>query len=264
MRGKALLFSMLLSLAGCGGGAERPGTPDRSPILVFVAASAREPVEELARSFEAGGGSKVRVAADASSKLAQQIIEGAPADLFLSANESWAQVVQEKGFTKETVPLLGNSLVLVVPKDKAPGLEPWPDLPRTLPDLPSLVQGKLALAGPKVPAGIYARQALKKLGCWEALQAKVVSGDNVRTTLAYVERGEVDAGIVYATDALVSRKVRVAGTFPAEVHDPIRYPLVLLRRSADRTAARSFFDHLQGEEAGGVFARYGFSVRKDR
>src|SRR5262249_54167719 len=148
----------------------------------------------------------------------------APAQLFLSANEKWADFVKEKGFVQETKLLLGNSLVIVTPKGNPAGIYKADDLMKT-----SL--NRLAVAGPTVPAGIYARQALKSLKIWDALEAnkKVVPGDNVRVALTYVERGEADAGIVYATDAKISDKVEQVFTFPADAHDPIRYPLVLLK-----------------------------------
>jgi molybdate transport system substrate-binding protein len=119
---------------------------------------------------------------------------------------------------------------------------------------------RLALAGPTVPAGIYARQALQKLNLLESLVAdkKIIAGDNVRVTLTYVERGEVDAGIVYATDAKISDKVDLVYTFPAETHDPIRYPLVLLK--AGDASARSFYDYLQSQKAKDIFAKHGFSL----
>jgi molybdate transport system substrate-binding protein len=121
---------------------------------------------------------------------------------------------------------------------------------------------RLAVAGPTVPAGIYARQALKNLKLWETLEAdkKIVAGDNVRATLTYVERGEVEAGIVYATDAKISDKVALVYSFPAETHDPIRYPLVLLKAGNSSASAVAFVDYLQSPKATEIFAKHGFSL----
>ena len=142
-----------------------------------------------------------------------QISEGAPAQLFLSANEKWADFVKEKGLAQDTKVLLGNSLVIVVPQGNPAGVKQ----PK---DLTNAQVKRIAVAGPTVPAGIYARQALKKLNIWDGLEEnkKIISGENVRVTLTYVERGEAEAGIVYATDAHGSSKqVEVVYTF-----DPVR------------------------------------------
>jgi molybdate transport system substrate-binding protein len=121
---------------------------------------------------------------------------------------------------------------------------------------------RLAVAGPTVPAGIYARQALKKLNVWDTLAAdnKIVTGDNVRVTLTYVERGEAEAGIVYGTDAKISDEVELVYTFPAQTHDPIRYPLVLLKAGSASSSAQAFFDYLQSAKAKEMFGKYGFSL----
>jgi molybdate transport system substrate-binding protein len=238
---------LLGALTGCGGRGPEP-------VLALVAASTREPVQELADAFAREHGVPVEVSADDSSRLATQIAQGAPADLFLSANEEWADLVRDRGQQAERCLLLGNTLVLVVPQGNPAGVRAPEDLagPR--------VQ-HVAVAGPTVPAGLYARAALRKLHLWDRLeeQRKVVSGENVRATLAYVERGEAEAGVVYRTDARISERVQKVYEFPAATHAPIRYPLVLLQRGAQRDPARRFFAYLRSEQAAKVFQKYGFT-----
>jgi molybdate transport system substrate-binding protein len=150
--------------------------------------------------------------------------------------------------------LLGNTLVLVVPRGN-PARVARPE------DLAADAVRKLALAGPTVPAGIYARQALAHLHLLEPLEKehKIAAGENVRVTLAYVERGEAEAGVVYGSDARITDKVEVAFTFPASTHAPIVYPLVLLRAAEPNAGARRFYDYLQGPESATVFLKHGFT-----
>jgi molybdate transport system substrate-binding protein len=179
--------------------------------------------------------------------------------LFLSANEKWADFVQQKGLALESNPLLGNSLVIVVPKDNpAPVSKPE--------DLTTPAVKRLALAGPTVPAGIYARQALARLNLWNELEKekKVVAGENVRVALTYVERGEVEAGIVYSTDARITERVQAVYTFDKAIHDPIVYPLVLLKRAEKNAGARAFFDYLQSSQATAIFRKYGFAPAAEK
>jgi molybdate transport system substrate-binding protein len=248
-----MLVLLALLAGGCNRGAEVPAAP--APVIAFVAASTKEAVGEVASAFTREHHAEVKINADDSSKLAVQIAESAPAQLFLSANEKWAEFVTQKGLAQQTTPLLGNTLVIVTPRGN-------PAHVRSAADLAKGSVKRLAVAGPTVPAGIYARQALRKLNVWEALEAgkKVVAGENVRVTLTYVERGEVDAGIVYATDARISDAVEVVYTFSADTHDPIRYPLVLLRSGAASPSARAFFDYLKSHAAKDVFAKHGFTL----
>jgi molybdate transport system substrate-binding protein len=242
-----LVLGVLAALPGCGG-------QGKDRVLVLVAASTREPVRELADAFTREHGTDIDLSADDSSKLANQVVHGASADLFLSANEEWATFVKDKGFAAETDLLLGNSLVLVVPRGNPAGVT-RPD------DLTGPKVKRVAVAGPTVPAGTYARQALRKLHLWDRLEAehRVVSGENVRVTLAYVERAEAEAGVVYGTDARISAKAAVVYQFPPSSHAPIRYPLVLLRDGARRESARRFYDFLRSPRAAEVFKKYGFT-----
>lgn len=252
------LFIVLIMFLGCGCAADSrslgEATESKGTAVAFVAASTRDAVQEIVDSL-APKAISVMLDADDSSKLALQITQDAPADLFLSANEKWADFVRDKGFAKESTILLGNSLVLVVPKGNPAGLKEPNDL------LKAGVK-RVAIAGPTVPAGIYARQALAKLGLWKKLESerKIISGDNVRVTLAYVERGETDAGVVYATDAKISKSALAVYTFDSKAHNAIRYPLVLLKHGEGNAAARTLFQTLQSEPAKKVFARFGFTV----
>jgi molybdate transport system substrate-binding protein len=220
-------------------------------VLALVAASTKDAVQEIAADFAQEDGGEIRISADDSSKLAQQIAEGAPAHLYLSANKEWADFVQEKELTRESTVLLGNSLVIVVPRSNPAGVHKPQDLTRP-------VVNRLAVAGPTVPAGLYARQALRNLGLWGKLEGRAISGENVRATLAFVERGEADAGIVYSTDARISKQVEQVHEFAPRTHDPIRYLLVLLDSGQDHPAARRFYDFIQGPQAAAVFQKYGF------
>lgn len=244
-----------LGLPGCGRGIDGQQASGKSrPILALVAASTQEAVQEIADGFTRDTGVEVRLNADDSSKLAAQIVNGAPADLFLSANEKWADYVADQGFAQEKTALLGNTLVLVVPHGNPARISGPEDL--TLP----AVQ-KVALAGPTVPAGIYARQALNRLHLLDELekQKKIVAGESVRVTLAYVERGEAEAGVVYGTDAKITDQVEVTATFSPATHDPIVYPLVLLKAAENNPAARQFRDRLTGPAGAAVFRKYGFT-----
>jgi molybdate transport system substrate-binding protein len=259
---RRLAFLLLLAF-GCTGGTEITNKRDdgdkEGPVVAFVAASTKDAVQEIADVFAKERKTEVKVTADDSSRLATQIVEGARADVYLSANEEWANFVKDKGLAQETTPLLGNSLVIVVPAGN-PAKVGRPE------DLTKSAVKRVAVAGPTVPAGIYARQALGKLGLWNALEKekKVVSGENVRVTLMYVERGEADAGVVYATDAKLTNKVEQVFTFDPSTHEPIRYPLVLLKERPRTRDGQAFFDFLQSPAAAAIFRKYGFTVLASR
>jgi molybdate transport system substrate-binding protein len=223
-------------------------------VLVLVAASTKDAAQESAAGFSKETGIEVKINADDSSKLATQIVNDAPGDIFLSANEEWAVFVKDKDFAQESVPLLGNGLVIVVPRGN-PAQVNKPE------DLTGPTVKRIAVAGPTVPAGIYARQALTKLDLWDQLEKakKVVAGDNVRVALTYVERGEVEAGIVYSTDARVTDQVQAVYTFEPGSHDPIVYPLVLTKAGGKNAAGRKFYDYLQSPRAAAIFKKYGFT-----
>lgn len=241
-----LLFALWLPLGmlGCSPGGEK--------LSLFAAISTKEVAEQIARDFQAETGIPVAVTCEASSTLARQIEQGADADLFLSADEPWADYLAERHLVEQRRDLLANRLVVVVPADS----------PLQLPDVQALakVEGKIAVANAAVPAGRYARQALEKAGVWDRVKDRVQEGGNVRATLTYVVRDEVAAGFVYATDTATTTKVRAALTVPERLHTPIRYPLVLVRRRSARPAARRLYDYVGSARAEAVFRRAGFEV----
>jgi molybdate transport system substrate-binding protein len=233
-------------LVGC-------GHAPKAPLQVAAAASARDAVRAIADAFQREQASPVDVEGGASSTLARQIENGSGADLFLSADEGWADYLAERGLVAERRDLLGNRLVVVVPAKEDATVH-------HLADLAAPAVKRLALAGAEVPAGRYAREALRKAGVWERVKDRVVTGANVRITLAYVARGEADAGLVYRTDAASTADVRTALVVPDDLHQPIRYPLVLIKRDSVRPAARSLYEYLHSDAAAAEFRKAGFEV----
>jgi molybdate transport system substrate-binding protein len=229
-------------LAGC-------GRPDPAVVHVLAAASTREPLERLTADFSARTGIPVQLQFGPSSELAWQVELDAPADLFLSADEAWADHVAQAGRQAGRWTLLTNRLVVVVPAAGGPAVT-------SLADLTGPAVRRLALAGEVVPAGRYGRAGLKAAGVWEAVKGKVVEGGDVRAALAYAARGEADAAVVYATDVVADGRVRVACDLT--VPTPVRYPLVLL--SPGRPAAARLADFLRGPEGAAAFRSAGFGV----
>lgn len=235
-----------------------PAASATEPPTVFAAASLTEAMEAAADAYEEKTGIRVRFSFASSSTLARQIEAGAPADLYLSANEAWMDYLGERGLIRSesrTSPI-SNALVLIAPADggsAAVELSADTDLAVLLGD-----DGRLAVGDPAhVPAGIYARQGLQALGLWDDLEPRLARADDVRAALALVARGEAPLGIAYSTDARISDKVRVVGRFPAGSHDPITYPFALVPASPS-DEARALFDFLTGEEAMAVYETHGF------
>lgn len=221
-------------------------------LKMYVAASTKHAVDGIVRLFEREAGISVEVSPGSSSKLAKQIAEGAPADLFLSADQANADYLAGKQLVAERRNLLGNRIVVVVPADSTIDIE-------TLADLARDEVKEVALAIEKVPAGEYARQALRAAGVWQQVEEKSVGGEDVRATLAFVERG-ASAGIVYVTDTVGNSKVRVALEVDPERHRPIEYPLILTKRGADEPGARQLYEYLGSPEAAAEFRKAGFRV----
>jgi molybdate transport system substrate-binding protein len=230
-----------------------PTTAPAAPVIVLAAASAKDAMREVADAFTADTGVPVTISAGASNALANQILAGAPAGVFLSASVEWADKVREKGLADKVYPLLGNNLVMIVPKGNPAKVTSPEELLRA-------AVKKVALAGENVPAGKYARQALQAGGVYSKLleQGKVVRGQDVRVTQSFVERGEAEAGVVYATDARNPNAVETAYVFDPASYDKIVYPLVLLK-STDGGGAKLFFEYLISEKSRKIFARYGFT-----
>lgn len=230
---------------------------ERGP-LVMAAASLQESLTEAADVWAAKGHARPIISFAASSALARQLLAGAPADLFLSADEPWMDAVAKAGLLRANsrTTLLGNRLVLIAPVSSRVKLTPA----RGFPLARALGGGRLALADPgSVPAGKYAKAALTALGVWSGVSSKVAPAENVRAAMGLVERGAAPLGIVYATDARASRSVRVVGTFPASSHPPIRYPVALLKASRHKDAA-GFRAFLLSKQGRAIFARHGFSA----
>lgn len=239
--------------------ASAPAKPAASDtVTVFAAISLKDALDKIGAGYTAKTGQKVVFSYGASGALAKQIENGAPADVFASADLKWMDYLAEKKLVDPAtrVNLLGNALVLVAPAD-APAsdlkLEPGLKLAEAIGD------SKLAIGNPaSVPAGSYAEASLKKLGAWDALQGKLALTENVRGALTFVARGEAKYGIVYKTDALAEPKVKIVGTFPADSHAPIVYPLAIVtgRRSE---SADAFFAQLVTPQSRQIFEAAGFN-----
>jgi molybdate transport system substrate-binding protein len=239
------------------------GTARADEVVVFAAASLADALQEVTQAWSKETGHTVKTSFAASSTLARQIENGAPANVFISADEAWMDYLVQRKLTANgtRVDLLGNRLVLVVPADRPKQVELRPGF-----DLAGLLgaDGRLATGDPAhVPVGRYAQEALTRLGVWDLAQARLVRADSVRSALVFVERGEVPAGIVYETDAAISKKVSIAGVFPASSHPPIVYPMALMQ-GHETPAARSLQAWLAGDRAAQVFKRYGFTVKPSK
>lgn len=257
----ALLLSSFALLGAALWGAPTaaaPAAPAREPILVFAAASLQGSLDEVAAAWTRRSGQSVKISYAGSAALARQLAQGAPADVFVSADAQWMDTLQAQGTIDPAsrFDLVGNRLVLVAPADGGPRAVALTR--RGLAD--ALGDGRLAMAETTaVPAGRYGRAALTALGLWPAVAGRLAESDNVRGALAFVARGEAPLGIVYATDARAEPRVRAVATFPARTHAPIVYPVARVRTAEARRSA-GFLAYLRGPEARAAFARAGFAV----
>jgi molybdate transport system substrate-binding protein len=236
-----------------------PLTARAREVTVFAAASLTDAMMDVSAKWAEAGHQPLRMSFGSSSTLARQIEQGAPANVFASADEKWMDYLADKQLiaTDTRKSLLGNDLVLVVAADQPVHVT----INKSF-DLASLLgaNGRLATGDPAhVPVGIYAEQALRKLGMWDSISPKLARTEDVRAALLLVERGEAPAGIVYATDAAVSKSVMIAGTFPADSHDPVSYPFAVTK-SGDTAEARALLQFLTGPAARAVFVQRGFKV----
>jgi molybdate transport system substrate-binding protein len=240
-----LLLSLLATLAHA---------EDR--ITVFAAASLTNALTEISTQYEKNNSVKIAHSFAASSALAKQIENGAPANIFISADNKWMNYLQDKKLidTATRKDLLGNKLVLIVPK----GREFKVQFDKTF-DFAKAFEGRLCTGDIEaVPVGIYAKESLIKLNWWDAIKTRIVGAQDVRGALAFVERGECTAGIVYETDAKVSSKVEIVGVFPEETHSPIVYPIALIANAKNK--GKDYLVYLQSIEALDIFRKFGFSV----
>lgn len=231
-------------------------TARSADVTVFAAASLTDSLKQIAADYQKEAGRTVAFNFEASSILARQIEEGAPADIFFSADETQMDRLAERGLIDAAtrVDRLGNTLVVVAPKDSHLQIHSPADL---------AADGvkQIALADPKaVPAGVYAKEWLKKFGDWDAVAPKIVPAENVRAALAAVASGNVDAGVVYKTDAAISKSVKIVYQVPHADGPDIRYPLALVKASEHPDEAKRFLEYLNSKGAARVFERFGFVV----
>jgi molybdate transport system substrate-binding protein len=247
------LVGMLAILIALGGA---PALAQDKGLTVFAAASMKNALDDIDAAYAAKTGASITVSYAASSALAKQIEQGAPADVFISADTDWMEyVVSRNTINAPTrVDLLGNSIVLIAPKDSKiddVNIGPGFDLAKLAGD------GRIATGDVKaVPVGKYAKAALEKLGAWQAAQPKFAMADSVRAALTLVARGEASLGIVYATDARVDAGVKIVGTFPVDSHPAIVYPVAATTTA--KPQALDYLAFLRSAVAKNIFEKYGF------
>ena len=230
-----------------------------SGLVVFAAASLKNALDEIAADWSKSTSKPMpKISYAASSALAKQIEQGAPADMFISADTDWMDYAAKKDLIQADTRfnLLGNKIVLIAPRDSKAVV----DVKQGFDLAKVLAGGKLAIATvDSVPAGKYGKAALEKLGAWNGVKDSIAQADNVRAALLLVARGEAPLGIVYATDAAAESNVKIVGTFPEDSHPPIIYPAALTKdtKAAD---ARPFLDHLKSIKARPAFEKQGFTV----
>lgn len=227
-------------------------------VLVFAAASMKEALDGVAAQWQRETGKKAIISYAASSALARQIEQGAPAQIFISADLDWMDYADKKNLIKPATRtnLLGNRIVLIAPKGSTATIRIEPSFPFAS----ALGSGRLAVADfNAVPAGKYGKAALEKLGVWNSVQDKVAQAENVRAALLLVSRGEAPLGIVYQTDATADPGVKIVGTFPEETHPPIVYPAALTA-DTNNPDAEAFLAYMSSPKARPLFAAQGFVI----
>ena len=251
---QALLVGLFM-VTGLAGAPGAVAADSGKTVLVFGAASLTDVLDELGRAFTAQTQVQVKSSLAASSALAKQIEAGAPADVFFSADLEWMDYLQQRDLLRpgSRHDVVLNRLVLIAPVDSKVSVKIAPgfDLLKALGD------GKLATGDPdSVPVGKYAHTALEKLGVWDSVSSRIVRAENVRSALAFVARGEAPLGIVYRTDALAEKRVRIVDTFPEDSHPPVIYPIALTKGASPE--AQRFEDFVTSAAAQPIFLKYGF------
>jgi molybdate transport system substrate-binding protein len=235
-----------------------PAVAQGKDVVVFAAASLKNALDDATGQWQRETGKKAVISYAASNTLIKQIEQGAPADIFISADLDWMDYGQQKGLIKpfSRFNLLGNRLVLIAPKDANVSVNIQPGF-----NLAALLKGgRLSMANvDAVPAGKYGKAALEKLGVWDGVKDKIAQAENVRAALLLVARGEAPLGIVYQTDAASDPTVKIVGTFPENTHPPIIYPITLTKESTNPDA-QGFIDYLRTPAARAAFERQGFTV----
>jgi molybdate transport system substrate-binding protein len=236
----------------------RPVRAEPQAILLFAAASLKNALDDIDQTWRRDTGKPVTASYAASSTLAKQIENGAPADLFISADTEWMGYLEQRKLLKpdSRSNLLGNTLVLIAPAKSDVALTIAPGFPLAA----ALGGGRLAMADPaSVPAGKYGKAALEKLGVWSSVASRIAAAENVRAALLLVARGEAPLGIVYATDAAVEPGVRIVAAFPSDTHPPIVYPIALMAASQNPNAP-ALLAYLHGAAARAQFQKAGFTT----
>ncbi|KKO53096.1 molybdate ABC transporter substrate-binding protein [Paenibacillus sp. DMB20] len=262
-----LAFAMVLLVSGCGAkqesalhnGSTAPSSNETVELTISAAASLTDALKEIQKAYESKAETvKLNFSFGASGALQQQIEQGAPADLFLSAatKNMKALVDQELIDKDKQKTLLTNELVVVIPKDAETTIG-------SMNELTKAGIKNIAIGIPEsVPAGSYAKEALTNAELWDDLQAKIVQGKDVRQVLQYVETGNADAGFVYKTDALTSQAVKIAFAIDPQSYAPVEYPIGIVKATKHSKEAEDFYAYLQSQESLDVFAKYGFSIPK--
>ncbi|MGE0853276.1 MAG: molybdate ABC transporter substrate-binding protein [Hyphomicrobiaceae bacterium] len=247
---------LMLSLAlACGA---QPVAAQGTDLVIFAAASLKNALDAINAQWQKETGKTAKISYAASSALAKQIEQGAPAQVFISADLDWMDYVAQKNLIKPDTRsnLLGNRIVLIAPKDKAQpvDIKPGFDLAKVIGD------GRLSMANvDSVPAGKYGKAALEKLGAWAGVSTRIAQAENVRAALLLVSRGEAPAGIVYQTDAAADPNVAIIGKFPEDTHPPIIYPIALTANASHPDAA-AFLAYVKSAKARPIFEAQGFTV----
>jgi molybdate transport system substrate-binding protein len=253
---RSALAAWLLAVTLLAGGGSAAAADDSQTVLVFGAASLTNVLDDLSQAFTAKTKVPVKASYAASSVLAKQIEAGAPADVFFSADLEWADYLEQRKLLKpgSRHDVVGNRLVLIAPADSTVTLK----IAQGMDFGPALgPQGKLATGDPdSVPVGKYAKAALQKLGAWDKVSGQIAPAENVRAALAFVARGEAPLGIVYRTDALAEKKVRIVAEFPGDTHPPILYPIALTTHAG--AGAAKFEEFVRTKAAAQTFRKYGF------
>lgn len=234
---------------------------ETTTTTVFAAASMKTALDAAASAYGQNTGNKIVISYAASSALAKQIEQGAPADIFISADLDWMNYVEKAKLIKADtrINMFGNRLVLIAPKSGTASLK----IAKGFGLAAALDDGRLAIADVKsVPAGKYGSAALKKLGVWDSVEAKLAQAENVRAALALVAQGETPFGIVYETDAVAEPKVRIVDVFPEDTHPPIIYPIAVTAGAKNPVAAEAFISYLKTPEGQAAFTKQGFTILK--
>lgn len=253
-----IMLFIMAAVVGCGGAKEQPKTAaEPVNLTIAAAASLKDATEDIEAAYKKQHPNVTLTFTLASSgTLQKQIEEGAPADLFISAGKSQMDALAQKGLIIDASrkDLLGNELVLIAGKDsKLAGFE----------GLTDASVGKISIGTPEtVPAGKYAQEALTSLKIWDKIQSKLVLAKDVRQVLTYVETGNVDAGLVYRSDAAVGKDIKVVAAAPADSHKPVVYPMALIKSTKHQKETEDFANYLFGDEAAKVFDKYGFTTLK--